>query len=928
MSYGYGNFRVFAFGSAALLSTMMFAAHTDAPPGRYDYTAKVAAAGAAGEVSKNRGNGPEQALALADRTFAYVAKALGEASLVDEKAELEADRKWLADAKTDRERSTVEKEIRRLRRRILFRHPDLQFDKIIAVQRGIPYSRENHMVDQYLGRWSRPGPGLVTLENWRTAPKKKSLLGDRLPVGTVMNPDLHWNADRLIFSFCDHTAAPPADAQALKVPEVVVRDDAWVKKVDPTHPVYGPGFAKGGERAVAHRRYFIYECAADGSWVRQLTGCAGDPMETQGGRQTALIEDADPCYLPDGGFVFTSTRGQNYGRCHWGRYVPSFLLYRADLPRVGENSSALNIRQLSFGEANEWEPAVMNDGRIAYTRWDYINRHAVWFQSLWATRPDGTAVSHVYGNYSEDIGVVTETKAIPGSRLLLCTASAHHNITSGSLFLLDPAVDEDGLKPVTRVTPEVPFPESEGWNTPGAYCSPFPINDTLFLCSYSDETLGYPDYHPRHRREDYMAAWPGPNAFGIWLVDTLGGRELVYADPEISTFNPIPLVKRPCPPALVSSLPDSKTAPDEGICYVENVYDCRTELPKGAIAKIRINKLDVMGACRRETLNQHDDLDLHKETLGAVPVSADGSCTFKIPAGVPIQLQAVDTNGVAVFTMRSFIYAQKGEVQGCTGCHENKFKSGAPKYADAKPGSRTPLAPQPEVDVGYDGPFSFTKSIQPIFDRHCIGCHGLADGKGRDGKPVTAFSLIGTNGIFNLIQRKQISFVASYRETRESKAYDYFAAASPLWKKLKRGHGSKAFTTADWQTLGLWMDLNVTEFTVGGGYSWNRPESREIDVEGEKALRAAVRRKLGPYIAEQPFDALVNRGMEERSRVLWLAKRSDYESLLSLVKASLKPQPAQDVLGTCGRDDACQCNSCWVRRGRYNAPKAANGKAK
>ena len=163
--------------ACAGIASCTWAAHTDAPPGRYDYTAKVAAAGAAGKAAATKSNEPEEALALADRTYAYVAKALGEPALADEKAELEADRKWLAAAKTERERKTVEKEIRRLRRRILFRHPDLQFKKLLAVQRGIPYSRENHMVDQYLGRWSRPGPGLVVLENWQTAPKKSSLLG-------------------------------------------------------------------------------------------------------------------------------------------------------------------------------------------------------------------------------------------------------------------------------------------------------------------------------------------------------------------------------------------------------------------------------------------------------------------------------------------------------------------------------------------------------------------------------------------------------------------------------------------------------------------------------------------------------------------------------------------------------------------------------
>ena len=75
-----------------------FAAHTDAPPGRYDYTAKVAAAGEAGTAANIGDKGAEEALALADRTYAYVARALGEKALADEKKELEADRRWLAAA--------------------------------------------------------------------------------------------------------------------------------------------------------------------------------------------------------------------------------------------------------------------------------------------------------------------------------------------------------------------------------------------------------------------------------------------------------------------------------------------------------------------------------------------------------------------------------------------------------------------------------------------------------------------------------------------------------------------------------------------------------------------------------------------------------------------------------------------------------------
>lgn len=825
-----------------------------------------------------------EALDLCQRTYDYVAKALTPEQMKPFKRELTADRRYAQTARSAIDRELAEKMIRRLRRRILFAHPDLQFDRLICVQRDVPFSAHNHMVDQYLGRFSQSGPGLIALDNWRTFPEKKLLLEGKLPAGCVLNPDLNWDADRILFAFCDHTRTPEADAEALKVPKIL--------------PPHVP------ERHLVHRRYFIYECAADGSWVRQITGGPGDEMKTAGDRATVLIEDMDPCYLPDGGFAFTSTRCQNFGRCHWGRYTPSFMIYRGDLPAVGAaNPCARNIRPLSFGEANEWEPAVMQDGRLAYTRWDYIDRNAVWFQSLWAMRPDGTSVSHLYGNYSRDIAVATEAKPVPGTTLLVATGGAHHMVTGGSLFLFDSRQGEDGMQPITRLTPEIPFPESEGWKFPGYYAAPMPVNDTLFFASYIDDPGWYPAGHPKSTAG--QAAWPEARSSAIWLVDTLGGRELIYRDPAYGTFNPIPLVKRTKPPVLTSAPADAGEG-NTGVCYVENCYESRADLPKGSIAALRINKFHNLPICCRDTPNLSFDLSLHKETLGIVPVNPDGSAAFRIPAGESIQLQAIDTNGVAVLTMRSFIYTQKGEVQGCTGCHEDKRTS---RGAVRRPTGMTVHTPKPEVNLGYTGPFRYALSVQPIFDRKCISCHGL-------GK---APSFIGAEGHHRLIQDRQIDYIHAYSETDVTRPGEYFAGGSALTKRLLKGHGPK-LTDEEWRTLVLWMDLAVPEYSLGG-YGWNRPETREIDPEGEKALRAAVARELGAEVAAQPFDALVNRGDETKSRVLWLCRPAAKDELLALCRKALKPHPAEDIQGTCGRDDACQCRSCWVRRGGYNLPK-------
>jgi hypothetical protein len=822
-------------------------------------------------------------------------------------------------------RSALEKEIRALRRQILFSHPALAFDRLLASQRGIPYTYAPHMVDQYTGRCSRPGPGLVVIEDWKGTPHKVELLKGKLPLGTLLNPDLHWDGDRVIFAFCDHTAKRPKAAEGVVVPTVLIEQARGkvgdlIRTFDPENPCYKEKGKDYDPNPVAHLRYFIWEAAVDGSWVRQLTGTPRDPMETWGGRQTALIEDADPCYLPDGGFAFNSTRCQSFGRCHWGRYTPAFLIYRAD----GNGS---NIRQLSFGEANEWEPAVLNDGRIAYTRWDYINRNAVWYQSLWTMKPDGTGTAHFYGNYTMHPGIQTEVQPIPGSHVVVATAGAHHFITAGSLITIDTHKGEDGPAPLTRVTPEIPWPESEGWKLPGCFASPYPVNDTLFFASFSPEDLLVPE----SQRTSQWGEWPSNKAFGLWLVDTLGGRERIYQDPEIGTFTPIPIRKRPRPPVIPSVLPPAASAPDFGVCYVENVYDCREPLKKGSIKHLRINQLLNQPAAKKDTRNAGPDLEIYKRPLGIVPVAADGSAAFRIPAGMPIQLQALNAEGMAVFTMRSFIYAQKGEVLGCAGCHEEKMRSRPPQEL-SKRREISELLTVPKLD--YPGGFSFVRTVQPVLDRRCIRCHGLPEsGKGEKER----MSLIGADAYLNLIARKLVSWAESYKETGASKTNDYFAIASPLAAILKKGHNGVILSKDEWDALIVWMDLNVPQHS-DGGYEFNRLDRRRAEPAGEKRLRAEVETLFGRGVASQPFSALVNVGAPEKSRILLAALPADkggwgqleggfkgtddpsYQAMLSLVQAAIAPQAYQDFCGTCGRGKACVCNSCWVWMGHFNEP--------
>ena len=64
-----------------------------------------------------------------------------------------------------------------------------------------------------------------------------------------------------------------------------------------------------------------------------------------------------------------------------------------------------------------------------------------------------------------------------------------------------------------------------------------------------------------------------------------------------------------------------------------------------------------------------------RNVLGTVPVEADGSAHFIVPANREIFFQAIDERGLAVQSMRSATYLHEGERLVCAGCHEPKHRT-------------------------------------------------------------------------------------------------------------------------------------------------------------------------------------------------------------------------------------------------------------
>lgn len=762
-----------------------------------------------------------------------------------------------------------------LRRRILLSHPALQFrDLLVDVRYVTSY---DHNVDQYLGRNNKTAPGLVVLEAWKQdKPRERWLTRDALPPGCTQHPDLSYDGKRVIFGYCDHT-----------------------------------------EKDVQKRRFLIYEAKIDGSGIRQVTGTTADPWEKtrRDDYYTVMIEDFDPHYLPDGDFVFTSTRSQNIARCHAGRNAPAFLIHRGNL-------AGNDIRALSWGEANEIDPAVLNDGRIIYNRWEYVNRHDCLFHKLWTMKPDGTGAANYYGNLTTSPNSIAEPRPIPNSAKVMATATAHHSYTAGCIILVDTQKGLEGPAPITRLTPDIKYPEAEGWET-DTYMAPYPLSEKLFFASWAK---GPHQNNPDRQYTLYLVFYHNGKAY----------REKIYTPAEnASCFTSLPIQPRAVPPVLPSLL-SNRTEGHAGIFYVQNVYESMHAIPTGSVKYIRINSLFNQPTPRVPHRGWVMD-EVAKGVIGTVPVKADGSTAFELPSRTPVQLQLLDENKMCVMNMRSFVYLQDGERASCVGCHDDRMKSPSPvNYAGVKPFVPQPV-PGPDAKKG----FNYVASVQPVWDRYCIRCHGLEKTEGKvdlTGAYLERETERYPSGKVR-ISRSYETFVTNphyYKmmdrnnETPFSLPKDYLSHACglPAWL-LKHGKAREAnLDPQSWERVITWLDVNVQMY---GNYSFNRLEDRVADPEGEKALRDYVKSTLGEAIAKQPFETLVNNGCIEESRVLkaplalsaggwgqiekWKSTSDEgYLTMRAKVEASLKPLATRDHEGTCGGGkDHCRCSSCRVR---------------
>jgi hypothetical protein len=640
------------------------------------------------------------------------------------------------------------------------------FNDILFVERSIRADisglefQGDHMCDQYHAFNARKGGGLYILRNFKSAsPQRVDVVnGLKVPGGTnqgmllsdgaFLSPDLSYDGQTIVFAWTSGDTVP------------------WIQK----------------------NRWTLFSVNVDGTNLKRLTDSNND--------------DFDPCWLPNGRIVFISTRRGGFGRCH-PHAKPTFTMYSM-------KADGSDLFCISFHETNEWQPSVDNNGKIVYSRWDYIDRDSDVAHHIWECFPDGRDPRSWHGNYPYPLSTIKEAtavnlyvgdgrhkrpwmeqniRAIPNAQgKYVATASIHHGQAFGSLILIDiNKVDDNMISQLTRLTPDVPFPEAEvgteqSWEK---YGTPWPFSENYFLCNYLN---------------------------GIYFYEASSKTKILIYQSTVDKFrpiDPIPVMARLAPPVLSTRTCQGEllkpNSPNATIS-VMNVTLGDMALPQGTkIKSMRIVQVFPKTTILVDNPKVHyGEQGLCRMSIGTVPVESDGSVYCKAPVGREIYFQLLDEKGLAVHSMRAGTYVHPGEQMSCTGCHENKW-SAVPVMPQRIALQRPPSAITPEPPAVE--PVSFYRTVKPIFDAKCVSCH-TQQGKGPDMsyaslQPYAFYFDAGGNGSIMDSAIGGSRTIPGYFGARYSRMYQ--------GGYLDSSHYKVSLTANEFRRITLWLDLNSYE---------------------------------------------------------------------------------------------------------------------
>ena len=539
--------------------------------------------------------------------------------------------------------------------------------------------------------------------------------------------------------------------------------------------------------------WHLWQLHADGTGLKQLTPEVKD------------VDAYDACYLPDGRIAFTSTANMQGVPCiGGGGHVANLALLN---PKTGD------VRMLAFEQDHDWCPAVMNDGRLMYLRWEYTDTPHYYSRLMFTMNPDGTNQRSFYGSNSYWPNATFFSRPIPGhNTMFVGIVGGHHDVPRmGEMILFDTArgtYEADGavqrLPGYGQKVEPIIKDGLVGGSWP-QFLHPYPLGDAR-------DPRGAGKYFLASRRTSRSGGAP----WGIYLVDVFDNMVLIASQPGYAFLEPLPFRKTPRPPVIPDKVSLRR---NDALVLLQDVYagPGLAGVPRGKVRKLRVFSytFGYRGMGGHNCFGVESGWDA-KRILGTVPVEEDGSAFFRVPANTPISVQPLDENNSALQLMRSWMVAMPGETLSCVGCHESPHDATVKFQALATRRGPSEIEPWrgPSRGIG------FPREVQPVLDKYCAGCH---NGQKPD-LPNFADTSKGWRGYY-----KSYHALARYirRPGPESDYHllqpmEYHVSTSQVVQKLLKGHHGVTLDEEAWDRLCTWIDLNVPFNATWGEYRGGR----------------------------------------------------------------------------------------------------------
>ena len=651
--------------------------------------------------------------------------------------------------------------------------------------------------------------------------------------------DGHWYAN---FGYYSHDPSRKAYAEGAKLYRLNLSTrELTTLLADPKGGVRDPQVSYDGRKILFSYRpggtehYHLYEINADGSGLRPLT--------------SGPFDDFEGSYLPDGGIIFVSSR------CN--RWVNCWLTQVAVLHRC--NADGSDIRALSSNNEQDNTPWPLPDGRVLYTRWEYVDRSQVHFHHLWTANPDGTAQMTWFGNLHPGITMI-DAKPIPGTDKIVASFSPGHGRREhdGVITVVDPRNGPDAQESAKSIS-----------KTPN-FRDPWAFSEDCFLAA-SRGTLVVMDGTGRTQEILKLPA-----------EDIAAGLEC---------HEPRPLAPRPREFVI-----HNRVKPEEAVgrMLLADVYHGRnmTGVKPGEIKKLLVLEtlpMPIHYTGGMEPISYGGTFTLER-ILGTVPVETDGSAYFEVPAMRSIFFVALDKNDFAVKRMQSFTSVQPGEIVSCPGCHEHRAQTPRadfhPTLALRKNAARIePIRDVPEV-------FDFPRDVQPVLNALCTDCHGY-ETTPRGGPRAGRLILTGDHGPLYSQSYYMLTIARLFADGRNQPKSNYGprtlgSSASRLLTMLDGSHHDVKATPQQKKILRLWIETAAaypgTYAALGsgmiGGYAENKQVNTDLDWPATPGATHVIQARC-IRCHEQPSRRLPLNLSDERGVSFWQPSLDDPRLLTS-----------------------------------------------